>query len=79
MEKFTVGEFKSRFSEMVEKVKSGKSIEVTYGKNKETIGVFKPIEKKSKKRKIGILEGKARVVFSENFKFDSYEEFLGEE
>lgn len=79
METYTVGQFKARFSEIIEKVKSGKSIGVTYGKKKNLIGVFEPKKEKAQKRKLGILEGKAKVEFKEDFKFKSYEEFLGEE
>lgn len=74
-----MGEFKARFSEMIERVKAGESIGVTYGRKKNLIGVFTPKVEKPKNRKLGILEGKAKVKFSEDFKFKSYEEFLGEQ
>ena len=38
----TVGEFKSHFSEVLEQVRSGISIAVTYGKKKEVVGYFLP-------------------------------------
>ena len=79
METLSVGEFKAKFSEVIEKIKAGKSVGVTYGKKKELIGVFEPKKKKSEKRKLGILKGKAKATFKEDFKFQSYEEFLGEE
>ena len=78
METLTVGEFKARFSEIIERVKRGESIGVTYGRRKNLIGVFQPQKEELKKRKIGILEGKAKVQFADDFKFQSYEEFLGE-
>ena len=79
MEVLSVGEFKARFSEIIDKIKAGHSVGVTYGKKKELIGIFKPNEEKPKKRKLGILEGKVKVKFAKDFKFKSYEEFLGEE
>jgi len=79
MESFTVGEFKAKFSEVIEKVKAGESVAVTYGKKKELIGVFEAKTEKPKKRKLGLLKGKAEATFSKDFKFKSYEEFLGEE
>jgi len=79
MDTLSVGEFKARFSEVIEKIKNGESVGVTYGKKKDLIGVFQPKKKNTKKRKLGLLEGKAKVKFSDDFKFDSYEEFLGEE
>ena len=42
MDMFTVGEFKARFSEVIEKVKSGEPVGVSYGKKKELVGVLLP-------------------------------------
>jgi hypothetical protein len=60
MQKLTVGEFKNRFSEVVERVRKGEKIAVQYGKKREIIGMFAPYEseKKKTKRKLGILRGK---------------------
>ncbi len=73
----TVGQFKANFSEAIEWVKAGQKLGVTFGKNRELIGVFVPqsIEKPGK-RKLGILEGKASASFHSDFKM-SQEEFLG--
>jgi len=51
MKTMTVGEFKSQFSKVIEKVKRGEEIGVTYGKDKEVVGVFSPPKKKKLKRK----------------------------
>lgn len=73
----TVGEFKAQFSEVLEKMKLGEKIAVTYGKKKEIVGYFTPkISKQTTKRKLGILEGKAKVVFNNDFEL-SENEFLG--
>jgi hypothetical protein len=40
MKKMTVGEFKTHFSEVIEQVRSGERIAVTFGKKKEVIGYF---------------------------------------
>jgi antitoxin (DNA-binding transcriptional repressor) of toxin-antitoxin stability system len=78
MQTMTVGEFKSRFSEVIEKVKAGEEIAVTFGKRKEVVGYFLPGKgKKKTKRKLGILEGKATFSFKPGFKMTE-EEFLGE-
>lgn len=79
METYSVGEFKTRFSEMIEKVKAGHSIGVTYGKKKELIGVFEPKKSRVKKRKLGVLKGRISYKFKEDFKFNSEEEFLEEQ
>jgi len=75
MKTMTVGEFKSQFSKVIEKVKRGEEIGVTYGKDKEVVGVFSPPKKKKLKRKLGILEGKVKVVFAKDFKMTE-EEFI---
>lgn len=77
MKTMSVGEFKTHFSEVLEQVKSGVGIAVTYGKKKDIIGYFVPkLKNKDGKRKLGILKGKAEVIFNDNFKI-SEEEFLG--
>ena len=72
----SVGEFKSNFSEVLDQVKKGEKIAVTYGKKKEIVGYFSPELPEQPKRKLGILEGKATFTFSDDFKMTE-EEFLG--
>lgn len=68
---------KTHFSEVLAKIKLGEKIPVTHDKKKEVVGFFMPkIHKTVIKRKLGILEGKANVVFSSYFKF-SDNDFLG--
>lgn len=77
MKTMTVGEFKTYFSEVVEQVKDGVEIAVTYGKKKEVIGYFVPkLDRKEGKRNLGLLDGKAEILFKDNFKMTE-EEFLG--
>ena len=77
MKTMTVGEFKTHFSEVMEQVKAGISIAVTFGRKKEVIGYFVPDTGKASdtKRKLGILEGKAKVTFNDDFEMTE-EEFL---
>jgi len=72
----TVGEFKTHFSDVIEQVKAGEKITVTYGKKKEVIGYFSPETQPQPKIKLGILEGKAKFTFAPDFKMTE-EEFLG--
>ena len=73
----TVGQFKAHFSEAIEWVKAGQKVAVTFGKNKELIGVFMPHHiQNTGKRKLGIMEGKASASFHRDFKI-SEEDFLG--
>ena len=76
MKKMTVGEFKSHFAEVLEEVKTGNSIAVTYGRKKEIVGYFTPESQAAKpKRKLGLLAGEP-VIFKPDFKMTE-EEFLG--
>jgi len=75
MEILSVGEFKSRFSEVLKKVASGQEIGISYGKRKEVIAKIIPETEKKRKRKIGFLEDKVKVKFSKDFKITE-EEFL---
>lgn len=74
----TVGQFKSKFSEVLEKVLQGQSIGITYGKNKKKVAALVPYDKymPDKKIKLGILEGKASFKIKKGFKMTE-EEFLG--
>jgi hypothetical protein len=77
MKSMTVAEFKTHFSEVIDQVKAGEKIEVTFGKSKEVVGYFTAnLQQAAIKRQLGILEGKARVTFSNDFKM-SEDEFLG--
>lgn len=73
----SVGEFKTHFSEVVEQVKEGAEIAVTFGKKKEIIGYFVPkLNQENGKRKLGLLDGHAEIIFKDDFKITE-EEFLG--
>ncbi|MBX3287798.1 MAG: prevent-host-death protein [Acidobacteria bacterium] len=78
MKSLSVGELKAQFSEVLEKVQQGESFGVLYGKDKKLVAEINPPKKQKKKgkRKLGILEGKARVVFADDFKMTE-EEFIG--
>jgi antitoxin (DNA-binding transcriptional repressor) of toxin-antitoxin stability system len=77
MKTMTVGDFKANFSKVAEAVENGEEITVTYGKDKRILGHFVPKrEEKAKKRILGALEGKMKVIFKDDFKITE-EEFLG--
>ena len=75
MQVLSVGEFKSNFSEILKKVLAGEEIGISYGKKKEIVAKLVPKLSQKPKRKIGILEGKGKVIFSHDFKITE-EEFL---
>jgi len=61
MKNLQVGEFKSKFSKVLEEIKKGEEVTISFGKKKEKIAVIVPYSKYKKKirRKLGILENKA--------------------
>lgn len=75
METLPVAEIRKNFSSLLKEVESGKEIGITFGKKKQTIAVIVPIGeyKKIKTRKLGTLEGKAKVVFGENWEINDEE------
>lgn len=76
MKTMSVGEFKTHFSEVLQRVLAGEEIGIMYGKKKELVAklVPKTVEKKLP-RKLGILEGKSKIKFHKDFKITE-EDFL---
>jgi prevent-host-death family protein len=64
-----VGEFKSKFSKVLDDIKKGEEITISFGKKKEKIAVIIPYSKYKKKihRKLGLLENKASCHINDNF------------
>lgn len=77
MKSLSVGEFKAQFSEVLEKVQEGESFGILYGKSKKLVAEINPPknQKKQKKRKFGILDGKAKITFADDFEMTE-EEFI---
>lgn len=78
MKTLPVGELKAQFSEVLEKVKRGESFGILYGRKKKPVAMIVPYAEKDlkKERKIGLLDGKVDIKFSDDFKMTE-EEFLG--
>lgn len=74
MKTLPVGELKSRFSEVLNDVKSGEEIVITYGKKKESIAVIIPYKnfKKKNKIKLGLLSDK-RMKIHQDFEMTEEE------
>ena len=64
MKTLPVGEFKTHFSEVLEEVKTGTEIIITYGRKKENIAVIIPYENFKKRNKItlGLLQNKQMKI-----------------
>jgi len=77
MKTLQVGEFKSHFSEVIENIKKGEEVAISFGKKKEKIAVLIPYSSYVKKgnRKIGLLEKKATFKMSSDFKITD-EDFI---
>lgn len=75
MKNLQVGEFKANFSEVLEKVQQGESFGIVYGKSKKLVAEINPPKKqeRKKKRELGLLEGKMKVVFAPDFKMTEEE------
>lgn len=78
MQTIQVGEFKARFSEMIDSVRAGETIVVAYGRNQEKVAALIPYDQlpASQPRQLGMLAGKATVVIGDDFAM-SDEELLG--
>jgi prevent-host-death family protein len=75
MESISVGELKSRFSEVLERVKKGEEIVISYGKRRNKVAVILPYEKYTSKqhRKIGLLKDRGACVIHKDFKLTEEE------
>lgn len=66
MNTFAVGEFKTHFSEIIERVRSGEEIIISYGKKKENVAVLIPYAAyKSKKIRLGLLQDKSLKIHAD--------------
>ncbi len=76
MKTYPVGEFKAHFSEIMEQVRAGEEIIISYGKKKENVAVLIPYAAyKSKKIRLGLLQDKVLKIH-DDFAI-SEEELLG--
>jgi len=63
MNTYTVGDFKTHFSEVIERVRAGEEIIISYGKKKENVAVLIPYAAyKTKRIRLGLLQDKSLRV-----------------
>jgi prevent-host-death family protein len=69
METLAIGELKARFSEVLEKVRNGEEIVISYGKRREKVAVMVPYSAYGfrGKRGLGLLKGRGRCVIHDDF------------
>jgi antitoxin (DNA-binding transcriptional repressor) of toxin-antitoxin stability system len=74
MTTLTVGEFKARFSDILEQVGRGEMVRVCYGRTRKPVAVLVPPEcAPAAARKLGPLEGKAKFRVKAGFKMTDAE------
>lgn len=77
MKTLQVGEFKRRFSEVLDSVRDGDEVAITYGKKREKVAILMPFDKyrKKNKRKLGLAEQNGSCVFHDDYEITD-DEFL---
>ena len=77
MKSIQVGEFKTRFAEMLDAVKAGETVVICYGRKRRKVAALVPYPPAggAAERKLGVLAGRARATFAKDFAV-SDEEFL---
>lgn len=79
MKTIPVGELKAHFSQVVEEVKNGEEVVVSYGKKHENVAVLIPYSTYRKKNRIrlGLLKDQGSAEFGDDFKMTA-EELIGQ-
>jgi len=73
MKIYQVGEFKALFSEIMEQVRAGEEIIISYGKKKENVAVLIPYAAyKTKRIRLGLLQDKTLKIHAD-FKMNEEE------
>jgi prevent-host-death family protein len=69
METFNVGELKSKFSNILQRIEAGEEIIISFGKTGKKIAVLVPYDKyiSNSPRPLGLLKGKARCTIKDDF------------
>jgi prevent-host-death family protein len=75
MQTVQVGEFKARFSELIEAVRAGETVVVCYGRGRKNVAALVPYDQlpAAAPRRLGILSGQASVSFTPDFEISEDE------
>jgi prevent-host-death family protein len=78
METLKVGELKSKFSHILQRVQAGEEIIISFGKKERKIAVLVPYDKyfSDSPRPLGILKGKAKCKIGDDFQINDEELIL---
>ena len=79
MKTMQIGDLKTNFSQVIERVKKGEKVVISYGRSRENVAVIVPYSeyKGTNAITLGLLAGKATYQFAEDFAVTP-EELLGE-
>ena len=75
METLKVGELKSKFSHILQRVQAGEEIIISFGKKEKKIAVLVPYDKyvSDSTRPLGLLKGKAKCIIGDDFQISDEE------
>lgn len=75
MQSVTVGELKARFSEILDRVRNGEEIVISFGRQRKKAAVLVPFDRYAAKtvRKLGPLAGRGKCVIREDFELNDEE------
>jgi prevent-host-death family protein len=75
MQSISVGELKARFSEVLERVRKGEEIIISFGKMRKRVAVLLPYDHyiPKQERKLGLLRDRGSCVIHEDFKMTDEE------
>ena len=75
MQTLTIGELKTRFSEVLKKIRSGEEIVISYGKKREKVAVLIPYSAyaSTPERRLGLLKNRARCLIHDDFEISEKE------
>ncbi len=75
MQTLTIGELKTRFSEVLGKIRSGQKIVISYGKKREKVAVIVPYSDyaATQERSLGLLKDRAGCIIHGDFEISEKE------
>ncbi len=75
MQTLSIGELKTRFSEVLQKVRSGQKIVISYGKKREKVAVIVPysVYASKQERSLGLLKDRAGCIIHDDFEMSEKE------
>lgn len=75
MKTLTVADFKTHFSQVVGKLKQGESFAISYGRNKNKVGIIMPYQQyvQQRQHRLGILKQTASYRMTDQFKITDEE------